>query len=141
MAQIHQLSKKDTGFSSSDLFVTDNGSTTTYTDFATLSKAALETYAGSTLAGSAQSVVTALAKEVMVVTFASFSEMGTWTATGVTAKHVVLNAVLGTPSAQTGNWTVTTATDAITIAGSISGSTTLTLYLGVPGTTVAASTS
>ena len=42
---------------------------------------------------------------------------------------VVINATLGTPSAQTGDWTVTTSAGSLTISGSISGSTTLTLYL------------
>lgn len=43
---------------------------------------------------------------------------------------VVIDSTLGTPSAQTGDWTVTTAANSVTIAGSISGSTTLTLVLG-----------
>jgi hypothetical protein len=42
---------------------------------------------------------------------------------------VVLKADLGTPSAQTGDWTVTTSAGSLTISGSISGSTTATLYL------------
>lgn len=42
---------------------------------------------------------------------------------------VVLQSTLGTPSAQTGDWTVTTNNGSITISGSISGSTTLILYL------------
>lgn len=42
---------------------------------------------------------------------------------------VVLQSTLGTPSAQTGDLTVTTAAGSVTISGSISGSTTLTLYL------------
>ncbi len=53
----------------------------------------------------------------------------TKTATGVTAKMVVVASELGTPSAQTGDWTVTTAADSVTIAGTISGSTTVKLVL------------
>lgn len=49
--------------------------------------------------------------------------------TSVTEDMVVLQSTLGTPSAQTGDWTVTTAAGSLTISGSISGSTTLTLYL------------
>lgn len=45
--------------------------------------------------------------------------------------HVVVNSVLGTPSAQTSDWTVTTNEGSLTISGSISGSTTLTLYLNM----------
>ena len=42
---------------------------------------------------------------------------------------VVINSELGTPSAQVGDWTVTTGNGTLTISGSISGNTTLTLYL------------
>lgn len=49
----------------------------------------------------------------------------------ITADMVVANAVIGTPSAQTGDWTVTTAAGSVTISGSISGSTTITLYLAL----------
>ena len=48
---------------------------------------------------------------------------------GITADMVVVESVFGTPSAQTGDWTVTTAAGSLTVAGRISGSTTLTLYL------------
>lgn len=47
----------------------------------------------------------------------------------ITADMVVVNSVLGTPSAQTSDWTVTTSAGSLDISGSISGSTTLTLYL------------
>lgn len=53
----------------------------------------------------------------------------TVTNTSITSDMVVVNSVLGTPSAQTGDWTVTTANGSVTVTGSISGSTTLTLYL------------
>jgi len=42
---------------------------------------------------------------------------------------VVLNSEIGTPSAQTGDWTVTTSAGSLTVSGTISGSTTLKLYL------------
>lgn len=42
---------------------------------------------------------------------------------------VVLNSELGTPSAQTGDWTVATSAGSLTVSGTISGSTTLKLYL------------
>ena len=50
-------------------------------------------------------------------------------APGVTGKMVVATYELGTPSAQTGDWTVTTDTDRVTISGAVSGSTTVTLVL------------
>ena len=66
------------------------------------------------------------------VTSSSFSSLPvTINDSNITADHVVVNSVLSNPSAQTGDWTVTTAAGSLTIAGSISGSTTVTLYLNV----------
>ena len=51
-------------------------------------------------------------------------------ATGVTDRMVCVQAVLGTPSAQTGDWTVTTAADSVTISGTVASSgTTVKLVL------------
>ena len=47
----------------------------------------------------------------------------------ITSDMVVINSVLSNPSAQTGDWTVTTGTGTLTVAGSISGTTNITLYL------------
>ena len=47
----------------------------------------------------------------------------------ITEDMVVVNQTLGNPAAQTGDWTVSTSNGSLTISGSISGSTTLTLYL------------
>lgn len=67
---------------------------------------------------------------VLVVDVEAFSSLPqTVVNENITADMVVVNSVLGTPSAQTGDWTVTTANGSLTIAGDISGSTTLTLYL------------
>ena len=69
-------------------------------------------------------------ESVLVVEVASFSSLPqTITNENITEDMVVVNSVLGTPSAQTSDWTVTTANGSATVAGSISGSTTLTLYL------------
>lgn len=69
-------------------------------------------------------------REVLVVTVASFSSLPqTINNADITSDMVVVNSALGTPSAQTSDWTVTTADGSATVAGSISGSTTLTLYL------------
>ena len=66
----------------------------------------------------------------LVIEVASFSSLPqTVTNADITSDMVVVNSVLGTPSAQTGDWTVTTANGSATITGSISGATTLTLYL------------
>ena len=50
----------------------------------------------------------------------------------ITARHVVLNAILSNPSAQTADWTVTTSNGRARIgpSGAISGSTDITLVLG-----------
>ena len=70
--------------------------------------------------------------KVLVVTLSSFSALpATFYETAVTADHVCIKAELGTPSAQTGDWTVTTSAGELTISGSISGSTTATLYLAI----------
>lgn len=74
--------------------------------------------------------IVAETRKVLVVTVASFSSLPqTITNADITSDMVVVNSVLGTPSAQTGDWTVTTSNGSANIAGSISGSTTLTLYL------------
>lgn len=66
----------------------------------------------------------------LVIEVASFSSLPqTVTNESITEDMVVVNSVLGTPSAQASDWTVTTADGSATVAGSISGSTTLTLYL------------
>lgn len=51
----------------------------------------------------------------------------TVTKVGMTANHKAVYAYLGTPSAQTADWTVTPGNGSYTISGSISGSTTLNL--------------
>lgn len=79
----------------------------------------------------ASQVATAVTEaKVLQVDIASFSSLPqTVTNSAITSNMVVVNSVLGTPSAQTGEWTVTTGTGTLTVSGSISGSTTLTLYL------------
>ena len=66
----------------------------------------------------------------LVITITAFSSLPqTVTNSKITSDMVVVNSVLGTPSAQTGDWTWTTSDGSLTVTGSISGSTTLTLYL------------
>ena len=69
-------------------------------------------------------------KEVLVIDIASFSSLPkTVSNANITSDMVVVNSTLGTPSAQTDDWTVSTLSGSLTISGSISGSTTATLYL------------
>ena len=79
--------------------------------------------------------------ECIRVTTPSFSSLSkTYNATGVTDDMVVLGYTLSNPAAQTGAWTITTAANKITIAGSINGSTTLTVVLAKPSADVTATT-
>lgn len=47
----------------------------------------------------------------------------------VESDMVVINSYLSNPAAQTGEWTVTTSNGSLTVSGSISGTTNITLYL------------
>lgn len=68
---------------------------------------------------------------LLVYDIASFSSLPiTVTDSKITPSHVMLHYELGNPSAQTGDWTVTTGTGQLQVAGSISGSTTLRVILG-----------
>lgn len=68
--------------------------------------------------------------DVLVRTIVRISSLPyTVTYSNITSDMVVLKAELGTPSAQTSDWTVETSDGSLTIDGSISGSTSLKLYL------------
>lgn len=84
-----------------------------------------------TLTNNVSTNATAIAKcETLVVSVPSFSALPqTITNANIDDDMVVVNSVLSNPSAQTGDWTVTTSSGSLTISGSISGSTTATLYL------------
>lgn len=77
-------------------------------------------------------VLTDVIGKVLVLTSSSFSSLPqTISNASITADHVVINSVLSNPAAQTGDWTVTTSAGSLTVSGTISGSTTLTLYLAL----------
>lgn len=68
---------------------------------------------------------------VLVVSKSSVSSLSTSiTDASITSRHVVLNAVLSNPSAQTGDWTVSTSNGSASISGTIDGTTDITLVLG-----------
>ena len=82
-----------------------------------------------------------IAQEVIRVEIASYD--GTTTripSSGtnplITADHVVISSTLGTPSVQTGDWTVTTYAGYLTLSGNASGSTSVRLILGKAGTVI-----
>ena len=65
-----------------------------------------------------------------VVSIASFSSLPkTVTDSNITSDMVVVESEIGTPNAMLSNWTWTTSNGSVTISGTISGSTTLKLYL------------
>lgn len=66
--------------------------------------------------------------KVLKKSYGSISAMGTISDSDVTADMVVVGSQLGTPSAQKSNWTVTAKAGSFTLAGTISGSTTLTIF-------------
>lgn len=113
--QIHELNSHAGALSSSDYLATDNGVNTTkiaVTDVTDILTPSISEMA------------------VLVVTVPSFSSLPlTISNADITSDMVVVNSELGTPSAQTGDWTVTTSAGSLTVSGSISGSTTLKLYL------------
>ena len=68
--------------------------------------------------------------DILIVSVSSFSSLPkTVSNSNVTSDMVVIKAELGTPSAQTSDWDVTTSNGSLGITGTISGSTTLKLYL------------
>ena len=125
--QIHELNSFVGTPSTGDYFAIDNGEETTKLDAAVLSAIA-ESVAEPIAEAKAESAATL--REVLVLDVASFSSLPqTVTNSSITSDMVVVNSVLGSPAAQTGDWTVTTSDGSLTVSGSISGSTTLTLYL------------
>ncbi len=74
---------------------------------------------------------TTFARGILEVDFGTVSSLPqTVTNTGITEDMVVVNSALGTPSAMGSTWTVSTSNGSVTVSGTISGSTTLKLYLG-----------
>lgn len=75
--------------------------------------------------------VTGSLQMLLTINFSSFSSLPqTVNDSRITADYDLVRAELGTPSAQIGDWTVTTSNGSVTVSGSISGSTTLKLILG-----------
>lgn len=96
-----------------------------------LANAVAETVAGEIAESVASGIAESAAekREVLVTTFTITSLPRTVTNSKVSSDMVVVNSVLGTPSAQTSDWTVETYDESLRVSGSISGTTTLTLYL------------
>ena len=97
-------------------------------------KSAVESLAEPIAEATAQTVAESVvdSAKVLKVTATLSSLPTTISDTNITADMEVIHSVLGTPSAQTGDWTVTTSSGSAVISGTISGSTTITLYLVEP---------
>ena len=75
--------------------------------------------------------------DAITVSIASFNSLPkTVSNAAITADHIATHLEVGTPTAQVGEWTVTTAAGSVTISGTISGSTTAQLVLVKSGATV-----
>lgn len=76
-------------------------------------------------------------QEIITVNVGSFNSLPkTVSNAAIKAEHTVLAYTLGKPAAQTEDWTVETAAGSLTITGSISGSTTMKIILGLVGSSV-----
>lgn len=73
---------------------------------------------------------------IIVIDIASFSSLPVTSYSDlITADHYLLNYYLSSPTAQSSDWTVTTSDGSVTISGTISGSTTAQLVLGLADNT------
>ena len=90
-------------------------------------------YSGTTTPSKGTVIAQLSAGSDISVNIPSFSSLPqTITNSLITNKHKVYEATLSNPSAQTGDWTVTTSEGSLTVTGTISGSTALELLLGTP---------
>lgn len=104
-----------TGSTASEIIATDHETVQTHLD---------------TIESDIGTVKTSLTNKDLVIDFASFSSLPvTKSDSRITADHYLSMYTLGTPAAQSDDWTVTTSNGSVTVAGTISGSTTLRLLL------------
>ena len=139
--QIHELNTFVGTPGAGDYLAIDNGNETSKVEAANLGVTTNMTKAEATagIVTASRVVQPSVFKEsveaiasVLVLSVSSFSSLPkTVTNSNITSDMVVLKAELGTPSAQTADWTVTTSNGSLQITGTsaISGSTTLKLYL------------
>lgn len=134
--QIHELNTRAGTPGEGDWLAIDNGEETTKIGADKLGVTTAMTEAEITTGTNTQkrviSPAVAATLKALVLNVSSFSSLPkTVTNSKITSDMVVLKAELGTPSAQTADWTVTTSNGSLQITGTnaISGSTTLKLYL------------
>lgn len=72
---------------------------------------------------------------IIVVTVAisagTSTTLGSTSNSAITANHVVVNSVVANSAAQISDWTVTTSAGSVSVSGSASAATSVTLYLGL----------
>lgn len=72
-------------------------------------------------------------KRIVTINCGTISSLPhTVTNANITAKHIPISWVFDSPLAQLDAWTISTSSGSLTITGSLRGSTTLTLVLGIP---------
>ena len=100
--------------------------------FSTTQKAQGRANIGAVSSDDVNTAVTAA--KILVVSGTISSSSNTISNSAITANMVCINSEIGTPSAQTADWTVTTSAGAVAItpASAIGASTTIKLYLAVP---------
>lgn len=82
------------------------------------------------LSGAGTYIESVVNDRTLVVTLSSISSLPqTANNASIESDMVVVNSVLSNPSAQTGEWTVSTSSGSLTLSGNISGTTNVTLYL------------
>lgn len=74
---------------------------------------------------------TTFARGILEINCGTISSLPqTFTNTGITDDMVAVNSEVGNPFAMGSKWNVATSNGSVTVSGTISGSTTLKLYLG-----------
>ena len=80
---------------------------------------------------------TMVTADAITVNIASFNSLPqTVSDAAITADHIAVHCELGTPTAMTGDWTITTAAGSVTVSGTMTGSTTLQLVLVKSGASI-----
>ena len=95
-------------------------------------KTDIENNATFTLNTNYELVPNGIANEIpcLIITQSSVSSLPiTINNANITSDMVCINSILSNPSAQTGDWTLTTSSGSVSISGTISGTTDITLYL------------
>ena len=133
--QIHKLTAFSGMPSDNDYLAIDNGSETTKVPATNLGitteMTAAELRDGIVSAPRVVSPEVAALLKVLVIENTVSSLPATINDPKITSDMVVIKSELGTPTAQTSDWTVETSDGSLTILGTVSGATTVKLYLAI----------